>query len=101
MDTGFSFAGRPGIDLAGTYVVRVTVVDDLGTRSINDCSVEFEAIPTDTIHVQLVWDTSYGDMDLHMTKKNDAGEYCMNGYSLVGETSTTSCSGGGFGLLLR
>ncbi len=93
MDTGFSFAGRPGIDLAGTYVVRVTVVDDLGTRSINDCSVEFEAIPTDTIHVQLVWDTSYGDMDLHMTKKNDAGEYCMNGYSLVGETSTTSCSG--------
>jgi uncharacterized protein YfaP (DUF2135 family) len=93
VDTGFNFAGRPGIDLAGTYVVRVTVIDDLGTRSINDCSVEFEAIPTDTIHVQLVWDTSYGDMDLHMTQKNEAGEYCMNGYSLVGVTSTTSCSG--------
>ena len=97
VDTGFTFAGRAGIDLAGTYVVRLTVLDDLGTRSINDCTVEFEAIPTDTIHVQLVWDTSYGDMDLHMTKKNSQDEYCI-GYSGVDHISsspesTTSCGG--------
>ena len=97
VDTGFSFAGRAGIDLAGTYVVRLTVIDDLGTRSINDCTVEFEAIPTDTIHVQLVWDTSYGDMDLHMTKKNSQGEYCIGWSSAAPTTSTpqstTNCTG--------
>jgi hypothetical protein len=76
-ETGFVFAdGRPGLDIAGTYEVKLTVTDDLGTTSTNECTVQWEAIPTDTIHVQLVWDTDYGDMDLHMIKRDDSDRFC-------------------------
>jgi hypothetical protein len=76
-ETGFLFAdGRPGLDIAGTYEVKLTVTDDLGTTSTNECTVQWDAIPTDTIHVGLVWDTDYGDMDLHMIKKDDSDRYC-------------------------
>jgi hypothetical protein len=77
--TGFTFAdGVQGVDLAGRYRVAASVVDDLGTESVNECEVEFEAIPTDTILVQLSWDTSFGDMDLHFIKKDESDQFCAS-----------------------
>lgn len=77
LTTGFTFAnGVAGLDLAGRYRVRATVIDSLGTESVNACEVEFEAIPTDTILTQLSWDTSFGDMDLHLIKMNGTGQFC-------------------------
>jgi hypothetical protein len=80
LTTGFQFAaGTPGVDIAGRYAVKATVVDDLETKSVNPCVVEFEAIPTDTFLVQLTWDTPSGDMDLHVAKVDGAGDFCISG----------------------
>lgn len=90
--TKFQFSGGvAGIDLAGRYKMRLNVVDDLGTASVNDCAIEFDAIPSDTILAQLSWDTSEGDMDLHMIKIDDQGRFCATGQgsSTPGPTSTT------------
>lgn len=77
INTQFTFAdGVLGVDLAGRYRIRATVIDDLGTSSVNECELNFEAIPTDTILTQLSWDTSFGDMDLHLMKADDQGRYC-------------------------
>lgn len=78
-ETGFSFADVLGIDLAGRYRVRATVIDDLDTESVNPCELEFEAVPTDTILAQLSWDTDYGDMDLHLVKEDSQGRFCATG----------------------
>lgn len=76
MDTGFTFAdGVLGLDLAGRYRVQAVVVDDLGTASVNQCEIEFEAIPTDSFLVQLSWDVAVGDMDLHLMKQHN-GQFC-------------------------
>jgi hypothetical protein len=79
MSTGFRFADVVGVDLAGRYRVRAKVIDDMGTTSVNECELAFEAIPSDSFLVQLTWDTSVGDMDLHVTKKNDSGDFCPSG----------------------
>jgi len=92
VDTQFTFAnGLIGVDLAGRYRVRATVTDDLGTQSVNECEINFEAIPTDTILAQLTWDTSYGDMDLHLIRQNDSDDrYCTSGYP--GNEVSESCT---------
>lgn len=80
IDTQFTFAdGVLGVDLAGRYRVRATVIDDLGTASVNECELDFEAVPTDTILVQLSWDTAFGDMDLHFMKEDDQERFCASG----------------------
>ncbi|MCP4499220.1 MAG: choice-of-anchor D domain-containing protein [Deltaproteobacteria bacterium] len=91
-ETQFSFAGGIlGVDLAGRYRVRATVTDDLGTQSVNECEISFEAIPTDTILLQLSWDTSDGDMDLHFLRMNDSdGRFCASSYP--GADLTESCT---------
>ena len=57
-----------GLDVAGTYVVRLTVTDDLGSTSQNDARVSLNAIPGDGLHVQLTWDVATGDIDTHVTR---------------------------------
>jgi hypothetical protein len=64
-----------GVDAAGVYVIELTVFDDGGVASCGDpARVEITAIPTDDVHVQLVWktpldqnlnDDSGTDLDLH------------------------------------
>lgn len=78
-ETGFLFANRRGVDVAGRYEACAVVTDELGTQSINECCVSFDAIPSDAFLVQLTWAEPDGDMDLHVTKKSDAGEYCLQG----------------------
>jgi|GEM_PF-612929 len=76
-ETGFVFANRRGVDVAGRYEACAVVTDELGTDSNNRCCVDFEAIPSQSFLVQLTWAQSTGDMDLHVTKRNGAGEYCV------------------------
>lgn len=79
IETGFVFADNlHGVDLAGNYRVKLTVTDSLGTQSTNECLVKWSAIPTDLLHIQLVWDTNYGDMDLHLAKKDSQNRFCAS-----------------------
>jgi hypothetical protein len=94
-ETGFVFANRRGVDVAGRYEACAVVTDELGTASNNRCCVDFEAIPSQSFLVQLTWAQSTGDMDLHVTKRID-DEYCLEslgaGSSGVDEPfSTNGC----------
>lgn len=94
LTTGFQFAaGTPGVDIAGRYKVNATVVDDLETKSVNSCVVEFEAIPTDTFLAQLTWDTPSGDMDLHVAKMDDSGDFCISGNRGIDPQASTQYAG--------
>jgi hypothetical protein len=78
MTTEFSFdsAGGAvnGIDVAGTFVVRLTVWDNLLAQSSNEATVTINAVPSDNFHIQLSWDVDANDMDLHM--KRGTANYC-------------------------
>ena len=52
-------------DIAGEYTLQLTVTDpDL----LNDkCSVTVNAIPSNDIYVELVWESQWGDLDLYLT----------------------------------
>jgi hypothetical protein len=77
-DTGFLFANRRGVDVAGKFEACAVVTDSLGTESNNTCCVDFEAIPSQALLVQATWANPDGDMDLHVTKRDD-GVFCLNG----------------------
>lgn len=72
VDTGFRFSSAAGIvqglDVAGTFVVRLTVTDSTGAVSSNDARVTLNAVPTEGLHVQLSWSASVDDIDLHLGK---------------------------------
>ncbi len=55
------------VDLAGFYTVELIVENTVGIYS-ETASCTFEAIPTDRIHVELIWNTNESDLDLHMVK---------------------------------
>ena len=76
-ETGFLFANRRGLDVAGRYEACAVVTDDLGVDSTNRCCVAFEAIPSQSFLVQMTWANRTGDMDMHVTKRNNNGEYCV------------------------
>lgn len=57
-----------GVDLAGFWAIRLTVLDTRGAGSVNEAVVSFNAVPTDAIHVQLVWDHPNSDVDLHFLR---------------------------------
>jgi hypothetical protein len=70
--TQLQFNGGPngtfvGVDLVGRYLVAAQVYDEDETPSVNDCVLEFEAIPKDSFLVQLTWDTPDTDVDLHFS----------------------------------
>jgi len=56
-------------DLAGDYEVALSVNDNRGLRSCFDDLIRFSCIPTEELHIQLVWDHPYADMDLHLLKE--------------------------------
>ena len=52
-------------DLAGDYEIQLVVSNTIGTISAPDkCTIS--AVPADELHVELTWDTSGADMDLHL-----------------------------------
>jgi hypothetical protein len=78
MTTGFEFESGfttvSGIDVAGEFVVRLTVTDDNGLTSTNDARVTLNAVPSEALHIQLTWDSPENDIDLHVKKQ--PGNYC-------------------------
>lgn len=81
MMTGFSFQSADGpvagLDVAGTFVVRLSVTDDRGLMSVNDARVTLNATPQATLLVQLTWDSPMGDLDLHLRQEEAA--WCSEG----------------------
>jgi len=62
-------ANRPyfGADLAGLYTGRLVVYNEWG-RASEPCEVTLEAIPRETLWVELFWEHSGDDMDLHIVR---------------------------------
>lgn len=59
------------MDIAGIYEVRLSVVNEFDVRSA-PAVCRMDAVPVDNIHVELLWDTSRADLDLHMLESPDA-----------------------------
>jgi hypothetical protein len=58
-------------DVAGNYVVELTVTNAAGTPSAPDrCTIT--ATPADEFHVELTWDTPGADLDLHVLEEGAA-----------------------------
>ena len=57
-------------DIAGSYEVTLQVVNELGVKSA-PAECDIDAIPEDAIHVELLWNTSSADMDLHMLRDEE------------------------------
>ena len=70
VDTGLTFDSGAGVvsgvDVAGTFRLRLVVTDASGATSENDAVVVFTAVPTAGLHVQLSWSTDSNDLDLHL-----------------------------------
>jgi hypothetical protein len=81
VDTGFTFSSTQGevagVDVAGTFRVRLVVTDENGGVSENDAIVTLNAVPTGGVHVQLTWDTSSNDLDLHLGNGFNV-DWCSN-----------------------
>jgi hypothetical protein len=52
------------VDLAGSYTLTLYATDD--ENNTVTCVVVIDAPPPQDLHVELVWDTAWGDADLHM-----------------------------------
>lgn len=51
-------------DIAGVYVLRVSATDDDGLT--DTCTLRVDARNVDGLRVEMFWDTSLSDMDLHL-----------------------------------
>lgn len=68
MQNGASARPSLFVDLAGHFRIRLEVRDNHGLLSCTPVEVQFDVIPGERIHVQLVWDTNEGDHDLHLIR---------------------------------
>jgi hypothetical protein len=66
------------VPLAGHYIARLTVTNDAGLNSLDTeiSKVEFDAIPRDRMHIQLVWSDPSNDQDLHLTSVMNDDRVC-------------------------
>jgi hypothetical protein len=55
-------------DLAGEYEVQLTVMNTLGVISA-PARCDLSAVPSDGIHVELLWNTANADFDLHLRQE--------------------------------
>ena len=65
-------SNRPSLflDLAGRYLIELTVYDAQNTPSCEPAQISILATPNEDIHIQLVWDTDNTDIDLHFLHPN-------------------------------
>ncbi|MBI5498291.1 MAG: choice-of-anchor D domain-containing protein [Deltaproteobacteria bacterium] len=72
MTTGFQFnssgVNRPGLDVAGTYVISLRVEDSSLAWSTNDARVTLNSVPAEDLHIQLTWEDPHSDIDLHVVR---------------------------------
>ncbi|MCC7111906.1 MAG: hypothetical protein IT382_21605 [Deltaproteobacteria bacterium] len=59
-------------DLPGEYCALLHVYDNTGVRSCEPAEVCFDVVPTEDLHMQLVWDHPSADLDLHITRDDGA-----------------------------
>jgi hypothetical protein len=52
------------LDASGAYSLELCATDDEGQRAC--CTVDVTSTPPGVLHVELSWDTEYGDVDLHL-----------------------------------
>jgi hypothetical protein len=94
MTTGFFFSSGSGnlqgLDVAGTFIVKLTVQDDQGLFSTNEATVTLNAVPSEALHVQLTWDKPVNDIDLHLIK--GSGPYCSDQSCYWANCKVTSSS---------
>jgi hypothetical protein len=66
------------IPLAGHYEVLLTVTNQAGLTSLDapEARATFDAIPSERLHVQLVWDDATNDQDLHITNASVSDLVC-------------------------
>lgn len=62
------------VDLSGKYEVELTVTDALGLESQAPCRVVVEALPTNAVRIELIWDHPDSDLDLHLVRQD--GDFC-------------------------
>ncbi len=55
------------VDLAGTYEVQLQVTNSMGLTS-SPARCEFEAEPSESLHVEMFWNTGDTDFDLHLVQ---------------------------------
>lgn len=60
------------VDLAGTYIVELVVVDVDGLTS-EPAQFTLEGLPFEDVHVELSWDTDRTDLDVHLIHETDCG----------------------------
>lgn len=61
-------------DLSGTYEIELVVRDSLGLESQDPCVVTVEALPTNAVRIELIWDHPDSDLDLHLLQPE--GSFC-------------------------
>lgn len=62
------------VDLAGRYEVSLIVTDALGLESQNQAVTVVEALPTNAVRIELIWDHPDSDLDLHLIR--EGGSFC-------------------------
>lgn len=61
------------LDISGEYEVQLTVTDQRGIKAT--AVYPFHAVPWQTVHIELVWDTPSTDLDIHMVSDTEGGTF--------------------------
>lgn len=61
-------------DIGGEYEVQLQVTNTLGVKSAPERCI-IDAVPADDIHVELTWNTTGVDLDLHLLQNTTAAMY--------------------------
>jgi hypothetical protein len=66
------------LPLAGHYVVRLVVTNDVGIQSgdTEQCRVEFDVVYGEGLNIELSWDNATNDQDLHLVFKTQYDRVC-------------------------
>ncbi len=67
-DFGASTSASVAVDLAGEYEVQLQVQNDDGVVSA-PAVCRFSSVPENAVHVELVWDETDADLDLHLAQE--------------------------------
>lgn len=80
-----------GVDVVGSYTLGLIVTDNQNLQS-SQATVTINAQPPGGILVQMTWDESVNDIDLHMTRAGDA--FCSDDSCYYANCKSDSFGGG-------